>query len=1259
LSRLLILSTSDTDLLALRTAAAGLPEGYGEIDLRNPSRVGAGMLDGLAGEVVEGRCWAVCLRLLGGRRAFAEGFDRLQRACVRSRTPLLAWPGEQGQDLELEAASTGDPELLALGAGYLQQGGIENLQNFLRCLSDRLRGTGYGASPPRQVPQYGIYQRGRTSPLSLTEWSATHRSGRPVVAIAFYRAHWMSGNLDFIDALCTAIEEEGGEPLPFFCYSLRDPGPGELPAAVTACLLDGERSICDCLIITLSFSVARVEAEGGTVADDWTAHWMEQLDVPVVQGIVCTSSRSAWEAAEAGLGPLDVAMQVALPEFDGRVIGPPFCFKEEVDGVPRYVPDPERCGALARLAMAQARLRHLPNSEKRVAIVLSSYPTRHARVGNAVGLDTPASALALLQRLRSEGYQVGELPADGDQLIHALIEAGAYDREYLRPEQMASAPAFLPVEAYATRYRRLPPTPREEVTARWGPPPGQLYVHQGRLYFAGLRFGNVLLAVQPPRGFGENPIAVYHDPALPPTHHYLAFYRWLEEEFRADAIIHLGKHGTLEWLPGKAVGLSGSCFPDLTLGAIPVVYPFVVNDPGEGVQAKRRGHAVIIDHLIPPMTRADSYGIVAELERLMDEYYQVQTMDPSKLPRIQDQIWELVTQAKLQYDLGEKERPQDFDRFVLHVDGYLCELKDAQIRGGLHVLGEPPREERLIDLLVELTRRGNEGIPGLRPSLAEAVGLSERAQAGHPLAADTRSQLAGLLQRCNLPVSELGDEAAGLDALHAAARELVRQAATEGVEAAVEMAGPLATPNLRRCLSYVTNQLIPRLERTREEMDHTIAALAGRFVPAGPSGAPTRGMAHVLPTGRNFFSVDPKSLPSPIAYEVGGELARALLERYLREEGTYPETVGIVVWGTAVMRTHGDDVGEILHLLGVRPTWDAENRRVTGLEVVPLEELGRPRIDVVIRISGFFRDAFANLVHLIDQAVEMVARLDEPDDRNFVAKHVREELGRKQRAGMDLHAAERTSLYRIFGSRPGSYGAGVLPLIDAGNWRDVDDLARAYEAWGAYAYSREAYGVDAVPEFRRRFAAIAVAIKNQDNREHDILDSDDYLQYHGGMVATVRSLTGRAPRRYHGDSSDPGQVRVRDLQEEVRRVVRTRALNPKWITAMMEHGYKGGFEMAATVDYLFGYDAAAEVAEDWMYEGIARAYALAPEVQVFLHEKNPWALLGILRRLFEAVERGMWEEPPADLMKELRRLYWELDAYLEEWRDLRAGATGG
>ena len=439
-----------------------------------------------------------------------------------------------------------------------------------------------------------------------------------------------------------------------------------------------------------------------------------------------------------------------------------------------------------------------------------------------------------------------------------------------------------------------------------------------------------------------------------------------------------------------------------------------------------------------------------------------------------------------------------------------------------------------------------------------------------------------------------------------------------------------------------------------------VDALAGRFVPAGPSGAPTRGMAHVLPTGRNFYSVDPKTLPSAVACEVGAELAAALLRRHLEEEGRYPDTVGIVVWGTAAMRTQGDDIGEILNLLGVRPRWDAENRRVTGTEVIPLVELGRPRIDVAVRISGFFRDAFPNLVHLLDQAIASVAVLDEDDRNNHVAQHFREERDRKLAAGMAPEAARRTSLYRIFGSPPGAYGAGILPLIDAGNWRTTEDLARAYEAWGAFAYSREEHGVDAVPEFRRRFSHIEVAVKNQDNREHDVLDSDDYLQYHGGMIATVRALTGRAPRQYHGDSADPSRVRIRGLTEEVRRVMRSRALNPKWIGAMMRHGYKGGFELAATTDYLFGYDATSGCAEDWMYAGLAGAYALDATVQSFLREKNPWALLGIVERLLEAADRKLWERPDPELLARLRRLRFDLDAYLEDWganRPVSGGAA--
>ena len=365
----------------------------------------------------------------------------------------------------------------------------------------------------------------------------------------------------------------------------------------------------------------------------------------------------------------------------------------------------------------------------------------------------------------------------------------------------------------------------------------------------------------------------------------------------------------------------------------------------------------------------------------------------------------------------------------------------------------------------------------------------------------------------------------------------------------------------------------------------------------------------------------------------------------------------MVVWGTSAMRTHGDDIAQIMYLLGVRPVWQAESRRVSGIEAISVEELGRPRIDVTVRISGFFRDAFPNLIYLLDQAVELVASLDEPPEQNFVVKHLREDTERPSEGASDedADASERRtgSLYRIFGSKPGTYGAGILPVLDERNWESVHDLAEVYTAWGGYAYTQQDFGVSARPQFRQRFSQIVVAAKNQDNREHDVFDSDDYMQYHGGMIATVRSLTGRNPRQFFGDSSDPSRSRVRDLQDEARRVFRSRVVNPKWMESMKRHGYKGAFELAATVDYMFGYDATAQVIEDWMYEDVTEEYILNEDMQEFFRQSNPWAMRGIIERLLEAIERGMWENPPPEMLDKLRELYLELETDLEARQESR------
>jgi cobaltochelatase CobN len=1254
---IVLVTTADTEILALSRVARDLPPGFPPLKAINPVR----LPPDLTPETLAIGASMVLVRLLGGRRAWEHGFNALALYCRRMGIPFLAWSGEQHVDAELTAASTAPAALVGEAFAYLQHGGVENLKQLLLFLSDTLLMTGYGFEPPVPLPEYGLYHPACAEQVSLEHYMNQRWDvRRPSVGVLFYRTHWMSGNREFVDALIEAVEQQGCNVLPVFCYSLRSTGGP--PAAFRELLLDEQgHPRVDCLLSTLSYSMGTLAVQGVTIAEGWSVEFLETMNLPIIQAVTCTSSRAEWQQSDAGLTPLDTAMTVAMPEFDGRIIGVPVSFKEVVSedsavggAVTKYVPMADRVQTVAGLAVRLARLRHKPNAEKRVAVMFSSYPTKAARIGNAVGLDSPASLMHLLDALRQAGYDLGPdpLPSDSDGLMQALIASGTYDKEFLTEEQLREAVGQVRTTDYQQWYEGWPEAVRTALAQAWGTPPGEVYRYNGAVVVAGLRFGNVFIGIQPPRGFGDNPIAIYHNPDLVPSHHYLGSYHWLRHIFQADSIIHMGKHGTLEWLPGKSIGLSAACYPDLALGDVPLIYPFIINDPGEGTQAKRRAHAVIVDHLIPAMMRADVYNDIARLEQLMDEYYQVQTLDPSKLPAIQAQIWSLIVQANLHHDLHTTETPDDFSHFLLHVDGYLCELKDAQIRDGLHTLGQTPVAEQRLGLLLAMLRLDNGPVRSLRGAIATMAGIDYQAILEAP-GAPYAGPLPPFLADPALPVHTRSDV---LDRLEQAARTLLEHLAAGNwdpstVDDIVVQQLGAADAEVGRTLRFVCEVIVPRLLRTPDEIANIIRALQGEYVPAGPSGAPTRGLAHVLPTGRNFYSVDPKTLPSQIAYQVGTDLAHGLLAKYLAEEGTYPESVGIVVWGTSAMRTHGDDIGEVLALLGVRPVWQAESRRVTGLEVIPLAELGRPRIDVTLRISGFFRDAFPNLVHLIDAAVRTVADLDEPPEHNFVRKHYLAECAAHTAAGVAEAEVRSRSLYRVFGSKPGTYGAGILPLLDERNWRNDRDLAEVYVAWGGYAYTQETYGAEASRECKARFAEMAIAVKNQDNREHDIFDSDDYMQYHGGMVATVRALTGRNPKAYFGDSSDPSRSRVRELADEARRVFRTRVVNPKWVQSMQRHGYKGAFEMAATVDYLFGYDATAHVIEDWMYTQLTDQYVLDPQVQQFFQDKNPWALRNIIERLMEAVQRGLWEQPDQAQLEQLRQVYLHLEGELEDRMD--------
>ncbi|MBM7172761.1 cobaltochelatase subunit CobN [Streptomyces sp. G44] len=1198
---LLLLSTSDTDLLSAR--AAGGPVDY---RFANPSRLDLTELPSL----LDGADLVV-VRLLGGVRAWQDGLDQL----IASGLPVVVLTGEQAPDAQLMASSTVPVGIAAEAHAYLAHGGPANLEQLARFLSDTVLLTGHGFDPPAPAPSWGPLER------------AARDVEGPTVAVLYYRAHHMSGNTAFIDDLCGAIEDAGARPMPLYVASLRAPEPE---------LIDALRP-ADAIVTTVLAAGGTKPAEASAGGDDesWDAGALTGLDVPILQALCLTGSRSAWEENDEGVSPLDAASQIAVPEFDGRLITVPFSFKEiDEDGLPAYVADAERAARVAGIAVRHARLKHIPAADKRLALVLSAYPTKHSRIGNAVGLDTPASAVALLRRLRAEGYDFGpeaDIPGlvsgDGDELIRALIDAGGHDQEWLTEEQLAANPVRIPAADYKRWYATLPQELRDSVEQHWGPPPGEMFLDRSRvgdggdpegdIVLAALRRGNLLILIQPPRGFGENPIAIYHDPDLPPSHHYLAAYRWIaapaaDGGFGADAMVHLGKHGNLEWLPGKNAGLSAACGPDAALGDLPLIYPFLVNDPGEGTQAKRRVHATLIDHLVPPMARADSYGDIARLEQLLDEYAQISSMDPAKLPAIRAQIWTLIQAAKLDHDLGLEDRPDDdgFDDFLLHVDGWLCEIKDMQIRDGLHVLGTAPAGADRVNLVLAILRArqiwgGTSALPGLR----EALGLDE--SAATRVSADEAEEKARAL----------------VQAMDDADWDLAAVPRDQGEQVAA-------------ILEFAAREVVPRLEGTTAELDHAVRALEGRFVPAGPSGSPLRGLVNVLPTGRNFYSVDPKAVPSRLAWETGEALADSLIERYRTDNGDYPTSVGLSLWGTSAMRTAGDDVAEAMALLGVRPVWDDASRRVTGLEAIPYEELGRPRIDVTLRISGFFRDAFPHTIGLLDDAVRLAASLDEPAEHNYVRAHAQADLAE--------HGDERRATTRIFGSRPGTYGAGLLQLIDSRDWRTDADLAEVYTVWGGYAYGRGLEGRPARAEMETAYKRIAVAAKNTDTREHDIADSDDYFQYHGGMVATVRALRGTAPEAYIGDSTRPETVRTRTLVEETSRVFRARVVNPKWIEAMRRHGYKGAFELAATVDYLFGYDATTGVVADWMYDKLTETYVLDPTNRQFLQENNPWALHGIAERLLEAESRGMWAKPDPAVLEALRQAYLETEGNLED-----------
>ncbi|MES2872648.1 MAG: cobaltochelatase subunit CobN [Bacteroidota bacterium] len=1272
---IVFLTHADTDLLTLQRALQVLPDDFPKtlgINLQSV-KTEAHMAQLLDRELASAKI--IILRILG-RPSGIPGFNELLKRTKEKGQHLIVISGTGELNPEFAAISTVSPGILQDTLAYLQASGHINLVNLFHFLSDHLLLTGFGFDAPTVLPEHGIYHPDLPENATLDDWIKIYNPVYPTAGITFYRAHYLSGNTGFIDILIRSLEEKELNVIPVFTSSLKAINSKTGWPAAFEFFRKEDKTFIDVLVNTVSFAMQDASQDSASI----TENVLSRLDVPILQAITSGMTKGSWKNSGRGLNPLDTAMNVAIPEFDGRIITVPISFKEKERETKGYEAQEDRIERVAGLAYRFARLRHVPNEQKKIAFIFTNSNSKASQIGNAVGLDAPASLYTILEAMQAEGYQIDELPALGTELIHELINRCSYDENYLTAEQLSNAVGKVPAEHYFRWFKDLPEILQAKMLKQWGAAPGETYVHDGHISFAGLGFANILVVLQPPRGYGMDPDAIYHQPDLPPTHHYYAFYRWLRDGWGADAIVHVGKHGTLEWLPGKGIGLSENCFPDALLGDLPLFYPFIINDPGEGSQAKRRAHAVVVDHLTPPMTTADVYGELAQLTQLVDEYYQVETLDPSKLPLLQRQIWELIKKSNLDTDLSamlsrnhgdhvhewdDEMTPEgvpvslaemdgkDISHLIEDIDGYLCELGAAQIRNGLHILGEMPGDTALTDMLQALTRLPNIGAPGLQTEVAALYGfnlqhlLSNKGQKLNTVPIE-------FIQVADRPVvsgsdvleviDELSKHLFQLLAKHRFNKMYITRVLTETFG---EMKRPDDFNRIIQVLEYVCDKIIPNLGRTYDEITNLLHGLSGGYIPAGPSGAPTRGMAHILPTGRNFYTSDPRALPSQAAWQVGQQLASEVLERHLKETGVYPENVGISIWGTSAMRTQGDDVAEILALMGVKPVWQEESRRVTDIEVISLEDLDRPRIDVTTRISGFFRDAFPHLIELIDNAVQLVVSLDEPPESNYLRKHYLKELEELQRQDISVEEAEQRASYRIFGSPPGSYGAGILALIQEKNWQTDEDFAQTYINWGGYAYTASNSGVDARAEFKQRLSVVEVALHNQDNREHDIFDSDDYLQFHGGMIASIRSLTGQQPKAYFGDSQDPSRAVVRDLKEETLRVFRSRVVNPKWLESIKKHGYKGGLELTATVDYIFGYDATAKVADDWMYEKIAENYALDTNMQEFFEKNNPWALNAIAERLLEAAKREMWSNPSTETLKALQDIYLRSETILE------------
>jgi cobaltochelatase CobN len=1071
-----ILSFADSDLTGLsaaweaeRTALPSIRLAHLR-DLRHPMSVDLWI------DRVGAHAKVIMVRLLGGLDWWKYGIERLSTLARQRGIALAILPGEDRDDARLAAASTLPATELDTLLAYFREGGRENLRALLRRLAGHA-GFTLESTAPKAVPRHAGYLPGESA-VDLDALVASLAPAKAVVPIIFYRALLLAADTAPIDALCAALAARGLAPAPLVVTSLKD-------AEASTFLRGALARLRPAIIVTMTAFAA-----GG--AGEPTP--LEACDVPVLQVVSATTRRAAWRDSARGLGAADLAMHIVLPELDGRIHAGAIAFKDPLPAQEGLAftaltsrPERDRVAMVAERIAALVRLRALSRARRTVAVLMPDYPGAPGRTGYAVGLDVPASVIALLHDLAAAGYTVAQPPGNVAALL-AVLESGGDD-------------ATLALEQYENLLTRLPQAAVARLHQAWGNPADDADVRGGAFRFRAQKWGNILVALPPDRGRAAERRADYHDPSLPPRHALVAFGLWLRHLAQVDAIVHMGAHGTLEWLPGKAVALTAECFPEIVTGPLPVIYPFIVSNPGEAAQAKRRIAGITIGHLPPPLVTGPLTGDASELERLIDEFAQADGIDRRRRERLATLIVDTAQRTGLARDAGLAAAAGD--DALRRIDAWLCDLKDLAVKDGLHIYGRAP------------------------------------AGADDP------------------------QWSASADAERAA----------------------------------------------------LIAALDGRRVAAGPAGAPTRGRRDVLPTGRNLFTADPRTLPTPTAMDLGRLAADEVVRAHLQAHGEPPRAVVTDLWGSATLRTGGEEIAQGLALMGCRPLWDHASGRVTGIEVVPAAAIGRARVDVTWRISGLFRDLFPAQIALIDAAVQAVAARDDADDENPLA------------AARRIDGAAR--LERIFGTAPGAYGAGIEDLLgrDAG----TEAIGAAYLAATSHSYGGAAgEGRDATGAFAQRVAAADLLVHPSDDPGRDLLEGAEDVAFVGGFAAAAKML-GHAADLVMLDVTDPQRPRARTLSAALARIVRARAVNPRFIAGQMRHGYRGAAELAETVDRLVAFAEITDAVASELFDLLHAAYVADAAVRDFLRRENPQAASAIASRLDAARRLGFWHPRRNDI----------------------------